>query len=307
MIGGRGTPVQCRAPGGTARRAPAPVVLRHDRARHHRRHPRRRLGGPGRRGPGAQPGPEPAVHGHERARPRPGAVGHEVLVPRARRVGAHAAVGAAVAAPCRRIGRRRIRALLGVGSGVGRARAGRHRHAGRSSDARRGRARADRDGRLRRRRGRRDRPVAGHRAPHGHVRRGDVGPAHLDDRGRRAGGAVRRLRRGSTGGAGLARPAPDPRRPAPRPPRRPLRRRPAACRRSSALPGRAPRSPGGPPAQARASCTASPATPASASASSSGCSWPGRCWSRSACSRPSATRLLPAHGCAGDVWCVFGH
>jgi len=105
---------------------------------------------------------------------------------------------------------------------------------------------------------------------------------------------------------GPPRPAPDPRRLPPSPLRRLLSRRPAACRRSSALPS-APRPPGGLPAQGRASCTASPATPASASASSSGCSWPGRCWSRSACSRPSATRFFPTHGRAGDVWCVFGH
>ena len=128
-------------------------------------------------------------------------------------------------------------------------------------------------------------------------------------------GAAAREARASAPGAGPAPPAAGPAPPAPADlRRRPLRRRPPACRRSSALPpalrrpaGPAPRSPAGPPAQARASCTASPATPASASASSSGCSWPGRCWSRSACSRPSATRFLSAHGCAGDVWCVLGH
>ena len=140
-----------------------------------------------------------------------------------------------------------------------------------------------------------------HPARRGHVRRGHLGAAHLDHRGRRAGGAVRGLRRGRARGARGA-PARRARRAdcraasaAARPRRRPPRRRPLApppSRRASAA-RRRPAAACGPrraalPARRLASCTTSPATPASASASSSGCSWPGRCSSRSACSRPSA-------------------
>ena len=116
---------------------------------------------------------------------------------------------------------------------------------GEAPDSRRGGARPDRAGGVHRRRGRRDRPVASTMLHHAGLS-GDrhLGAAHLDHRGRGAGGAVRRLRRGRARGAGrdagrgrdsgaAGRSPPSPRR---RPPSAARRRRPSAAR--GAGPGR---------------------------------------------------------------------
>ena len=122
---------------------------------------RRRLGGPRRRGPGAQPGPEPADHGHERARPRPCAVGHEV-----RPSSSAACPRCCSSRRCRRDLRIAGLVLAGVALfwvwGVGSAALALADTdmPGEAPDPHRRRARPDRDGGLHRRRGRRDHPVA---------------------------------------------------------------------------------------------------------------------------------------------------